>query len=42
MTSSSEFAWGQPDSDGVVIGLRVDPTGGYGLAFANRSDQPRQ
>jgi hypothetical protein len=42
VASSDEPAWGVADPEGFALGLRVAAGGDYTVAFANRSDQPRQ
>jgi len=40
---SDDYAWGQPDADGIALGLQVADAarGAYRIAVANRSPEPR-
>jgi hypothetical protein len=43
--TAGEFAWGEPDADGIALGLTVQSTGSdgcsYRIALANRTEAPR-
>jgi hypothetical protein len=38
---SADFAWGQPDADGIALGLKVIDGARYRVGIANRSSEPR-
>lgn len=42
--SEVDYAWGEPDSEGIALGLKVTSANGtcaYRIAVANRSAEPR-
>jgi hypothetical protein len=38
---SDAYAWGEPDADGIALGLSVTSIKSYRIAIANRSSEPR-
>jgi hypothetical protein len=44
MSAAVDYAWGEPDAEGIALGLKVTSGSGacaYRIAVANRSSEPR-